>query len=297
MYRILAICGGGVWGIGVAAVLAALAKIGFDINHLFKGYAGTSVGAIIAALLAYGYSAKEVYKIFQTETKTMFTKTSWWARYLKVNSPRYQTKFVKQVMDKYFPAGTRLCDLPKPLYIVAWRNNGDNRNKVFCPEDETLVRDAVMASMSAPWYFDALEVDGEEYSDGGLWQNNPALILLIETLHDLKVSKHNDLSDVGVLTFVTSGNSRGRKIKGKNWLTVFKYLIGQLISGRASGTDYMVRKLGAISGAKTLTLMPHLTRDQQDIGLDDVDKLKEIEKIWMKHYYNNETAILSWLAD
>jgi len=297
-YKVLAICGGGVWGIGVLWVLMTLEKLGFNIKGIFKAYAGTSVGGIIAALLAYGYSATESYTILKKELSTVFTKYSWWYRYTRTNSPRYNNKYLAAVLDKYIKPGTRMCDLKSPLYLLAWRNNGIDRNKVFNPSDEVLVRDAVMASTAAPWYFDFVTIDGDELSDGGLWQNNPALTLLISTLYEMKTGPGEiKLSDISICTFITSGNGRGRKLSGKNWLFVFKEILGQLLSGRASGTDYMVRKLIAIVGGGNLTMMPSISNTEGDIGLDAVKDVDKIIAVWKRYYGKNETAILSWFTE
>jgi len=56
----------------------------------------------------------------------------------------------------------------------------------FTRDPEVFVRDAVIASCSAPTFFDPYKVNPYLLADGGLWANNPALTAVIEAIHQLK---------------------------------------------------------------------------------------------------------------
>ena len=45
-----------------------------------------------------------------------------------------------------------------------------------------LLSDAILASCSAPAYFDPAHVDNYLLADGGLWANNPSIIALVEAV-------------------------------------------------------------------------------------------------------------------
>ena len=199
--KILSISGGGVWGAGVAYFGKLMAKGVTEPRDYFDGFSGTSTGAIIAACYAHGLNSNEIDKLYRSKVRKIFTKNPWYKRVIP-SVPRYTSREFKKVLNNVF-GDTRMCDLDKPCWLVAWRVNGENNNKVFGPDDNTFVRDAVLASASAPTYFPVHTIDGTEYMDGGLWANNPALVALCGC--DTKPD------GVKMLTLVTGGTQDNKK--------------------------------------------------------------------------------------
>jgi len=66
-----------------------------------------------------------------------------------------------------------------------------------------LLHEAVLASCSAPTFFDPTKVDQYLLSDGGLWANNPSLAAVIDAQRRLSI----ELSDIRVLSLGT-GNAK-----------------------------------------------------------------------------------------
>jgi patatin-like phospholipase/acyl hydrolase len=270
--KILSITGGGVWGAGVSNFLNKLGKKTAEPKDYFDVFAGTSTGSIIAACLAFGMSGEEIEKIYDENIKRIFTTYPWWKRKIPFTSyPTYQNKYFKQILKKVF-GDTRMCDLGN-LYIVSWRTTGKNRTKVFGPSDTTFVRDAVLASSSAPTYFSPYKIDNDYYLDGGLVFNNPSLVAVAD------VSRNVDLKDISLLTIVTGGDHKGEIIEDFTLIGAGKYLAKNLLTGRVTGTDYICDKFLD----NTFTVCPMLI-ENQNYDLDDVDKVKEIKDIWTKEY-------------
>jgi len=73
----------------------------------------------------------------------------------------------------------------------------------FTRDNNVLVKDAVLASCSAPTYFDPHKLDHYLLADGGLWANNPALAAVIDAQHRLGIRQ----DDIQILTIGT-GHSK-----------------------------------------------------------------------------------------
>ena len=52
----------------------------------------------------------------------------------------------------------------------------------YVRDGAVLLSDAILASCSAPTYFDPVHVDNYLLADGGLWANNPSIIALVEAV-------------------------------------------------------------------------------------------------------------------
>jgi len=80
----------------------------------------------------------------------------------------------------------------KKLFICA-TNVKTNRAKIFTNNDITV--DAVLASACLPFLFQAVEIEGEYYWDGGYMGNPPIFPLITNTsLHDILLIKINSIN-------------------------------------------------------------------------------------------------------
>ena len=171
------------------------------------GVSGTSSGAINAALLAYGLtpdvgpSARSVLERFWMRMSEESERRRWTAhlllRLLRLRVLQVTRKSVffdvmsrillpydfdpktmsplRDVIDEHidFPA---LRDNPGIKLFLNATNIATVKNRVFKREEVTL--DAVCASCCLPFLFDAVEIDGEHYWDGG-YMGNPTIYPLI----------------------------------------------------------------------------------------------------------------------
>ncbi len=198
----LALQGGGAHGAFVWGVLDRL----LDEPRLdFEGITATSAGAVNAAVMAHGLTAggrtgaQEALRDFwrsiaqaaafspvrQTPFEWMLSSSVpafahfWFDVATRTLSP-YQfnplnlnplRSLLEQKLD--FPAIRDHCALK--LFVSA-TNVRSGKIRVF--SDREITADAVMASACLPFLFQAVEIDGEAYWDGG-YMGNPAIFPLI----------------------------------------------------------------------------------------------------------------------
>ena len=203
-FKILSIDGGGFRG-AYSAHLLKLIEEKYSVNWQkdFDLIAGTSTGSIIAAGLACGKTAKELAVIYEEHGKDIFRKRWFWPNgYL---ASRYNNKGLSKQLAEIF-GETKLGEVGIPLIIPA-TNIGlgcvhvfkSKFDEGFVRDPDVLVRDAVLASCSAPTYFAPHKVKENLLSDGGLWANSPSLVAAI----DAKKRLNQKLEDLRVLSIGT----------------------------------------------------------------------------------------------
>ena len=149
----------------------------------------------MTAGLACGKSAVQLADFYTTHAKTIFTPRLQ-ARFdlLKLFTSRYSSKNLKTLLEATLGEVT-LGQLRVPLILPSVDiGNGcvhvfkSKYHDDFVRDPNIKVADAVLASCSAPTYFDPVVVD-EKYqlADGGLWANNPSLVATIDAHYRLKI--------------------------------------------------------------------------------------------------------------
>ncbi|MGM9820920.1 MAG: patatin-like phospholipase family protein [Candidatus Onthomorpha sp.] len=200
----LVLSGGGARGVAHLGVLRALEEAQIPVDYV----CGTSMGAIMGALYASGYSVDEIEQIFYSEefqywlTGEIEDKYVWFFkksdRSPKILSVAFDTKnnFALQlptsIMDpvqmdyaflEIFASATTACkgdfdSLMIPFFCVA-SDIEENKESVRTSGDLGL---SVRASMTFPFVFSPIELDGKIMFDGGIYNNFPAKRML-ETYH------------------------------------------------------------------------------------------------------------------
>ncbi|MET1027146.1 MAG: patatin-like phospholipase family protein [Dongiaceae bacterium] len=201
----LALQGGGAHGAFTWGVLDRLLE---DERLEFEGISATSAGAMNAAVLVYGYqqggreSARQALDQFWRRiaraAELSPLRATWWDRLTGnralENSPAFQwLDVVSRLLSPYqlnplnwnplrdvLAASVdfdELCakQMPIKLFLSA-TNVRSGKVKVFSGKE--ISADAVLASGCLPFIFQAVEIDGEHYWDGG-YMGNPALFPLI----------------------------------------------------------------------------------------------------------------------
>jgi NTE family protein len=202
----LALQGGGAHGAFAWGVLDKLLEDGrLDV----EGISATSAGSMNAVVFAYGTAIggaegarEKLYEFWREISRAgeLYSpiRTFPWERWLngystesslsflafealtRIFSPYQLNPFnfnpLRQVLERVVDFD-RLCRCPSAtrLYISA-TNVRTGKIKVF--ETEQMSADAVLASACLPYIFQAVEIDGEHYWDGG-YMGNPAIYPLI----------------------------------------------------------------------------------------------------------------------
>jgi NTE family protein len=215
----IALQGGGAHGAFTWGVLDRLLE---EDAIVAEAMCGTSAGAINAVTCAYGLhvggpaKAKElmeqIWRKIALSGNFLFKPGIFDKAYSNgdiYNSPGYlMFNAISQVLSpynfnpfNYNPLRDILNDLidfeelhmynKKKLFICA-TNVKTNRAKIFTNKEITV--DAVLASACLPFLFQAVEIDGEFYWDGGYMGNPPIFPLITNTrLHDIVLVKINSI--------------------------------------------------------------------------------------------------------
>ena len=211
-FYILSIDGGGLRGAFAAHILKRMEEeLRIDWVGRFGLMAGTSTGSILAAGLAGGQSAAALAKLYNDQGRAVFTPHPL-ARFdlLRLFRSRYGHRRLRELLQQAFKDMT-LGQVTVPLIVPAvdivngcvhvFKSMYDDE---FVRDRNVRVADAVLASCSAPTYFDPHPVAGKYLlADGGLWANNPSLVALVDAHYRLRVS----FEDVRILSVGTGTSS------------------------------------------------------------------------------------------
>lgn len=194
VFRILSIDGGGIRGIFPAYILQCMTKrLDIRVSDIFDMIAGTSTGSIIAAGIACSIDPKIIVNMYKEFGSIIFRrKKSLWPLCMRAAMhSQYESKALSGILKKVF-GDTTLGDIKTPLLLPATDigNGGvhvfkSNYSSSFTRDCNVPVWEAVLASCSAPTFFDPKKVGQYLLSDGGLWANNPSLAAVIDAMYRL----------------------------------------------------------------------------------------------------------------
>jgi NTE family protein len=198
----LVLSGGGATGLAHVGVLKALEENGIPIDYI----TGTSAGALIGALYAAGYSPEEIEILASSEAfqKMSLGQIEANHRFAYRESDDNASMFrfgigIDSNLLNSIPTHYRssayvdytLMGLLGPVGEIA-NNNFNNlfvpfrcvasdiANKKSVIFSSGKLNQAVRASMTYPFYFEAIEIDKTLYFDGGLYNNFPANVVYEE---------------------------------------------------------------------------------------------------------------------
>ena len=185
MYENLVFKGGGVLGMAYAGALEVLEQENILAN--IKRIAGTSAGAITALALCIGYDYKDMKLLMQS---TDFKKFQDETNYLKITHDyglykgNFLLTWIKEIIRvKNIDAELTFKDLHEmdtyELKVFATNINTTNFQEFsFNKTPDVKIAEAVRASMSIPFFFNAWQFPNGEFNkhifiDGGVLNNYP----------------------------------------------------------------------------------------------------------------------------
>lgn len=282
MFNILTIDGGGIRGVVPAHILERLeATSNFSPETHFQMVAGTSTGAIIAAAIACGIKLSAIVGLYKDNGHRIFKRK-------KINftpsalhtlfSSLYRKHELEELLKQIFK-DRKLGDITIPLLLPATDigNGGVHVFKSaysssFVRDSGVFVRDAILASCSAPTYFDPTKVGEYALADGGLWANNPSLVATIEAHHRLKI-------DIQKIRILTLGTGLSRQYYGLNlekkwgflngWRR--KYFINFLLSLQSQSANNYLRLILPKEQVMRLDF-----ESDTELPLDDASKVNDL---------------------
>lgn len=208
----LVLSGGGASGMAHIGVLKALEEHGIPIDYI----AGSSMGALVGGLYAAGYSPAEIDSLFRTEQFRIMADGG--------VEPAYEHFFKQDVPDASlisvrFDLDTTLqTSLPTNLrspvlldleqmrgFAPAAALAGYDLDSLFVPfrcvasditaQEAVVFRSgdlaqAVRASMSYPFYFKPIRINGHLMMDGGLYNNFPSDVMYADFFPDIIIGSN-----------------------------------------------------------------------------------------------------------
>jgi hypothetical protein len=277
-YTGITVDGGGILGIGPAKFLTKL-----DYNDE-SFLAGTSTGSIIAALRGSGKSWGEIYEMFQNDGPGIFKKPPLLWR-INPQKPKYDAANLENSL-KYYLGDLKMKDLKKPTFITA-SDFIRGKPKVFDNTDDVLVRYAVRCSTAAPTYFAPVD---DQYADGGLWANNPALVGFAGFCKQTGVNQLR----CRVMSFGTGGDGwRALKIgKSMNLLQWASPIIQYALAGTEESPSFIAKAL--LNRQRFLRISPKLNRAY---ALDSIEVMAQYSEIWSDWEKEYHSKIWEWIRD
>ena len=193
--RILSLDGGGMRGYLSATFLKSFVdEWGAKPNELYKHFdiiTGTSVGGIQAMGYALGKTPTLMQEFFRDDGPWIFTtsatKPGVRATTLdKVQKMVFGGNFYKNqhLKDKLLEefGDNKILDAKTNVLLTSYAKDTDTPvlfSNVDLPDfsgKNLLIRDTTLATGSAPLYFPTADFNGHKYIDGGVFQNNPAML-------------------------------------------------------------------------------------------------------------------------
>jgi uncharacterized protein len=255
-FNILALSGGGYFGLYTISVLAELERAFGPIGRHVDLLAGTSVGGIIALGLAAEIPASEIKEAFEQNGTRIFSARpaptagpgSFRDLLRFAFKPKYQTSGLHKTIVQILGEELLIMSLKHPI-IVPVVNLTKGRPQLFKTPHHASFRtdlhlrvvDVAIAATAAPSYFPIAEIGDALYVDGGLYANSPDLLAVHEAEHFFEHPFDEiHLLSVGTTTSRFSfAHAQGRKFGSVDWLRDQR-LVSVIIASQQLSVDSMM---------------------------------------------------------
>lgn len=229
-FKILSIDGGGIRGVFPAHILSCIStRLHINVADYFDMIAGTSTGSIVAGAIALRKEPDEIVSLYKEQGEKIFPKNKSCLpdcvkSKLKIFETLFKSSYDIEPLEcalKDAIGDITLGDISVPLLIPATDIGyggvhvfKSSYSPDFTRDNTVLLRKAILASCSAPIYFDPTKVDEYLLSDGGLWANNPSLAAIIDAKRRLNI----DTSRIKILSIGTGHARRSYGVNTqRNW--------------------------------------------------------------------------------
>ncbi len=176
----LVLSGGGALGIAHIGVIEDLEKYALRPNEII----GTSMGGIIGACVAMGLDTKQIIEVLDE-----FASVTKWIKFSFSGNSIIESSKIERIFKHIF-GNRKMKDVKTPLKLITTELlTGDKR--VFCKNDDVLIKDALLATMAIPGIFSEKVIDGKVYADGFLCENLGLSEASLETILAIDVLGFN----------------------------------------------------------------------------------------------------------
>lgn len=307
-FNILAIDGGGIRGLFSAIILNEIEKkFRIKLYEHIDLVAGTSTGSILASAIAIGLPLEEVIELYKNEGKEIFNLRQ--LGRMGLFKSRYENSHLKNLLEKKFNHKTLSNPALKTRLLIPTTDisNGDvhviksNYLAEFKRDKDRKIQDAILASCSAPLYFNPVEMQSFLLADGGLWANNPSLVALSEGMGKIKSTETIDKINLDNTKLLSIGTGIGHKYysledsNSDSWGFVKKWGGSKLIDTILNLQSINVHNTVNFMLPKENYLRINFESDT-NLSLDSVDIIPMLEAKAAKYFTDNSDNIRKLLG-
>lgn len=316
-FRILALDGGGLRGVYTAHILKRIQEDeGINFSEYFDLITGTSTGAILAGALATNQDINDVIDLYKKEGQNIFsTKFCPLKKYFGISIPfvpclnmglftrKYSQDVLKTQLEKIFEDKTMSHTSTNLMLFATDIANGvphvfkSPYDPEFTRDKHVKLSDAILASTSAPIYFNPYLLEGKYLlADGGLWCNNPSICAVSEAKNRFgKVFDELEMLSIGTI----EGKSYFEIKRMKHW---FKKRFWGLIGWKTKVIDVTLNLQSMSSHHNTdfLGLSKYLrvnTKENNQLPMDDSKMVDDFISKADKEYTYMRKEIMNFFKD
>ena len=294
MKLVLSVSGGGALGIGPLQFMRRLEEdLGAKLGDVCEAFAGTSTGSIIVSGLCAGMTADALYKVYEENLPAIFKpRRGTIPPILRPNYYRYDNTGLIKLLERFFPGG--MGKFQKPIFIPTTFMNGMSVEKVWDRSDRRVSRAfAILSSCSAPTYFDTENLGDNIFCDGGMWANDPIMVLEsgLKKLCENK-KKYRDLFADGfkILTFNTGMITPNKAPAKKNALGWLEYIMDDWIA-RTGNSNYF-EACANIGKENVFRCAPTVDKKY---AMDDLKLVNKVASIWEEYYKTVKKEVVKFI--
>jgi|SRR5690625_444827 len=275
-FKILSIEGGGIKGLYAAQLLAQIEeKVKGPIGNYFDMICGTSTGGLIALGISCGIPCKKMSDFYKENGPLIFPRRNKIDSILRclrqcIFSTKYSNKQLERALTSIF--GHRTMKDANNLLCIPAFNMTLGRPSVFKKPFGPYNRDGRftmvqvgMATSAAPTYLPSITIENNQYVDGGIFCNNPAMVGYTEAMDhfiEKSCSKNGDsmkYDNISMLSIGMPGDPAGENpftSTTRSFIGWKEKLINTAMNGTSYITDYQIKKLLEINGGEYFKINP-----------------------------------------
>ncbi len=300
-FKILSLDGGGIKGLYAAKLLAQIEeKTGKPIGEYFDMICGTSTGGLLALGITRGIPCKQIARFYEEHGPLIFPYENWFRRKWRWFSQvclgtKYDNTKLKAALKELLGDYQTMKDANHLMCIPSF-NVTKGRPSVFKKpfghyhrDGRFKMMDVALATSAAPTYLPAVAIEGDQYIDGGIFNNNPSMIAYTEAMdHFINKDRENapegvQYDNISLLSIGLPSQPIGEKpfiSTKRSFLRWREKLVNTAMTGADYITGYQVKKLVELGGGRYYRLAPqplstdHLKHvDMDNTSIDSIRTL------------------------
>lgn len=276
-FKILTLDGGGIKGLYAAKLLAQIElKTGKLIGDYFDMICGTSTGGLLALAITTGIPCKQISKFYEEHGPLIFPYEGWTFRQFRVFfqvfvGTKYNNEKLRSALKELLGDYKTMSDANHFMCIPSF-NITKGRPSVFKKpfghyhrDGRFRMLDVALATSAAPTYLPSVSIEGDQFIDGGIFNNNPSLIGYTEAMDHFvgsnrsNVPDHLEYSRISMLSIGLPNEPIGEDpfiSSTRSFINWKQKLVGTAMTGSDYIIEYQVRKLVELGAGYYFRLDP-----------------------------------------